>query len=104
MNLHYSNGTIVETLENGLTTDIAWIISHGPEEGVLTPRDHRTGTLLAAAPEAIALCQAMVDWFDDLQSRTDPSDPIHEAREFCHGKRIARARAAIAKATPKVTP
>jgi len=53
---------------------------------------------MAAAPELLAACKAQVQWFDELQAISDPSDPLVEVRNRTHGRRIDALRAAIAKA------
>ena len=105
MNLRYDgHGTILRVFEEDKPArHVAIIYAYGSKDGISTmsPEDHKMGALLAAAPEAIAFCQEMVDWFDEMQAKSDPQDPLYKAREYHHGKRIARARAAIAKATPR---
>ena|ERR1019366_2409143 len=47
--------------------------------------------------DAVAACQAWVEYFDELQSQ-NPGDPLAEARELYHGKRIAACRKVVKRA------
>jgi hypothetical protein len=55
--------------------------------------------LIAAAPELLASVVEEVEYFDSLMASLDPGDVgLREASMRHHGPRIARARAAVAKA------
>jgi hypothetical protein len=55
--------------------------------------------LITAAPELLASVVEEVEYFDSLMASLDPCDVgLRKASMHHHGPRIARARAAIAKA------
>jgi hypothetical protein len=60
--------------------------------------------LISAAPELLEVCKQWVKYFDALDDRMEPDDPIVAARRKYHGPRVELTRAAIAKATPPASP
>lgn len=60
------------------------------------PTSALESTTLAGVREVLA---EWVAFYDDMQLRTDPDDPLYHERKRIHGARVQRTRAALATIT-----